>query len=119
MKKDNAMSCNFVCFTYLAYEFELADRKQIENKIKSQLNYYKLGKYSQETVDYIRSMKDDLYNELSKDKKYWRSNTSGYAEIDDFDIEKIISDYSVKYCQIERGDMWRIINFAIYLYYLK
>lgn len=117
----NNPTYDFICFTDLAYEFNPKDSAEIEKKIKRRLKYYKLGPYLQERVDYIRGLKDDLYRELSKYDKsiYFKKATKKYAHPADFDFELLLSDYLKKYPLVDQRDMTAIMNFAIYLYYLR
>lgn len=112
---------DYICFSDLAYEFDFSDRKEAERKIKRRLKYYKLGSYNQERVDYIRHLKEDLFREISlqSKSKYFTKTESTYAELADFNLEKMESDFLEKYEKIDRSDMNRILNFAIYLYHLR
>lgn len=112
---------DFICFSDLAYEFSPNDSAQIEKKIKRRLKYYKLGPYLQERVDYIRGLKNDLHDEISKYDKstYFRKATKKFADPADFDYELLLSNYLKKYPLVDERDMSVIINFAIYIYYLR
>ncbi len=120
MDKSN-VTYNFICFSNLAYEFNLEKSVQIESKITRRLKYYKLGPYSQEKVDYIRQLKNELYVEISKYDKsiYYKESYGKFAHQDDYDLELLKKDYLKKYTLIDESDMVAIINFAIYLYYLR
>ena len=121
MTQTSEQSYDFICFTDLAYEFDLSDRKEAEKKIKRRLKYYNLGKYDQERVDYIRELKNDLYQEISRESrsKYFNKSGSNYADLADFDVEKMKSDFCEKYKKINSADMMGILNYAIYLYHLR
>jgi len=121
MAKKNIQTYDYICFTDLVYEFDFSDQKKIESKIKRRLKYYNLGKYNQERVDYLRQLKDDLYNEISQTKssRYFHKSSSVYAELADFDIERMAADYLVKYRLIAKIELHGMINFAIYLYHLR
>lgn len=112
---------DFICFSDLAYEFIFSDKKEIEKKIKRRLKYHKLGDYNQERVDYIRGLKDDLYKEinLQTKSKYFSKSKSNFADLEDFKFEKMTSDYLEKYDKINESDMKGILNFAIYIYYMR
>jgi hypothetical protein len=43
MTDDKKQTYDFICFTDLAYEFDLSEKKEIEKKIKRRLKYYNLG----------------------------------------------------------------------------
>jgi hypothetical protein len=112
---------DFVCFTDLAYEFNFSERKDIEKKIKKRLKYCKLGEYNQDRVDYIRQLKNDLYSEISQTtkSKYFQKSKSNYADLADFNIDRMAMDYSKKYDKVERNELRAMINYAIYLYHMR
>ena len=112
---------DFICFTDLAYEFDFSEKKKIEQKIKRRLKYHKLGDYNQERVDYIRQLKDDLYSEISSNakSKYFNKSESNYAELADFNIDQMASDFVKKYDKVDGNELRGMINFAIYLYHLR
>ena len=121
MTQNSEQSYDFICFTDLAYEFDLSDRKEVERKIKRRLKYYNLGEYNQERVDYIRDLKNDLYEEISlhSKSKYFNKSNSEYADLTDFDVEKMKTDFGKKYKKIKRSDLVGMFNYAIYLYHLR
>ena len=57
MTDDKTQTYDFICFTDLAYEFDVCEKKEIEKKIKRRLKYHDLGDYNQGRVDYIRQLK--------------------------------------------------------------
>ena len=119
--EDKKMSYDFVCFTDLANEISSEYKKETEKKIKRRLKYYNLGDYKQDKVDYIRQLKDELCAEihLYNKSKYYQAKGRGYANIDDFDTSRMFTDYLKKYDRIAKSDMYGILNFAIYLYWLR
>lgn len=121
MNKKNKVTYDFVCFSELAYEFNNEKDKNIESKIKRSLRYYNLGKYDIERVNYLRLLQKELYVEISKfsNSKYYIGSHGVYADSKDFDFEKMKNEYLEKYCKISNEEMWSIINFSIYLYYLR
>ena len=121
MSQENEHTYDLVCFTDLAYEFDFSDKKEAEKKIKHRLKYYKLGDYSQERVEYIRDLKNDLYQEISLQtkSKYFSKSKSNFADLADFKFEKMTSDYLDKYSKINESDMKGILNYAIYLYHMR
>jgi hypothetical protein len=121
MTEDKRQTYDFICFTDLVYEFNISDKKEIEKKIKRRLKYHKLGDYRQTRVDYIRTLKNDLYAEISSGakSKYFNKSKSNYADLNDFNIEGMTVDYAKKYGQVEEKEMTGMINFAIYLYHMR
>jgi len=112
---------DFICFAKLAYEFDYSDKKETENKIKESLRYYKLDSYDQERVDYLRRLKNDLYIEISSttSSRYYQGPSSKYAALEDFDVYQMADDYLKKYDTVDRDELIRMINFSIYLYYMR
>lgn len=121
MTEEHENTYEFVCFSDLAYEFDFSEKKEAERKIKRRLKYYKLGEYDQERVDYVRRLKDELYSEISSQSKskYFQKSKSNFADLEDFNFERMLADYTETYERITKSDMGRILNFAIYLYHLR
>jgi len=121
MTNDKTQTYDSICFTDLAYEFDFSDKNEIEKKIKRRLKYYKLGDYNQERVDYIRQLKTDLYSEISKTtkSKYFHKSKSNYADLADFDIERMIIDFNKRHEKVDKNELSGMINFSIYLYHMR
>ena len=121
MAETSEQTYDYVCFSDLAYEFDFSDLKEAEKKIKRKLKYYALGKYDQERVEYVRKLKNNLFKEirLYDKSEYYIPSKSEFAEFTDFDYEKMKSDLLKKYDKISDSDMSRILNFVIYLYYMR
>ena len=119
--EEKKMSYDCVCFTDLAYEFSSEEKKEIEKKIKRRLKYYNLGDYNQDKVDHIRQLKNELYTEirLYNKSKYFQETSSRYASLDNFEISRMITDYLTTFDKITEEDMYAMLNFAIYLYWLR
>lgn len=112
---------DFICFTDLAYEFNIESRREVEKKIKRRLKYHKLGDYNQERVDYIRRLKDDLYAEISRTTKsgYFQKSPSLYADLADFDIARMTADYHKKYDTVNKDELKGMIEFSVYLHHMR
>lgn len=121
MTQKSEQTYDYICFSELAYEWDILDADKIEHKIKRRLAYYNLGSYDQEKIDSIRQLKKDLYEEISlqTNSKYFHKSSSEYADLADFDIKKMTVDFLKKYPRIASADMSKILNFAIYLYYMR
>jgi len=91
MEQATQQTYNLICFTDLAYEFDFSDKKEAEKKIKRRLKYYKLGDYNQERIEYIRTLKNDLYAEIALGTKsnYFQKSKSNYADLEDYKFEKM------------------------------
>ena len=121
MTDNQGQTYDSICFTDLAYEFDFSDKKEIEKKIRGRLKYYKLGDYRQERVDYLRELKNDLQNEISNTtkSKYFHKSKSNYADLADFDIERMTDDYYKNYDQVTKEELKGRIGFGIYLYHMR
>ncbi|MEO9020692.1 MAG: hypothetical protein ABI237_13735 [Ginsengibacter sp.] len=119
MTEDRGPTYDFICFTNLAYEFDFAEKNEIEKKIKRRLKYYKIGDYNQDRIDYLRQLKNDLFPKISSGtkSKYFNKSKSNYADLSDFD--RMTSDYVNKYDKVNETEMKDLINFAIYLYHIR
>ena len=121
MAQKSEQSYDYICFSDLAYEVDFSDPREIEKKIKRRLKYYNLASYDQERVDYIRQLKNELNAEISlhSKSKYYNKSSSNYADLTDFNIERMTADFLKKYDKIAKPDMTQILNFAVYLYYMR
>lgn len=119
--KENKLTYDFICFSELVYEFDFSDKNEVEKKIKRRLHYYNLENYKQDRIDYIRQLKNNLYSEISlgAKSKYFHKSKSNFADLKDFDIIKMTVDFLDKYNEIDKDEMFGIINFAIYVYHLR
>jgi len=61
MAEKSEHTYDYVCFGDLVYEFDFSDLKEAEKKIKRKLKDYGLGKYDQNRVEYVRSLKNEFY----------------------------------------------------------
>lgn len=121
MTKKSSQTYDYIYFSDLVYESDPSDSKEVETKIKRRLKYHNLTAYDQERVDYIRDLKNDLRQEISLQSrsKYYQKARKEYADLSDFDIDKMTSDYLKAYPKINSVDMAEILKFAIYIYYIR
>ena len=82
---------DFICFSELAYEWDASAKKNTETKIRKRLRSINQG-YDPQRIDYIRSLRNDLYNEisLSDRSEYFTKSTIEYADLADFRIIKCL-----------------------------
>jgi hypothetical protein len=118
---EKKLSYDFVCFVELAYEFRSEEKKETEKKIKRRLKYYNLGDYNQERVDYLRQLKNELDAEihLYSKSKYFQETNNRFASLNNYDISRMVTDYLTTFDKITEADMDTMLNFAIYLYWLR
>ena len=111
-----------ICFSELAREWDFSDKEKVEVEIKRRLKYYG-HQYNQSRIDYIRTLRNELYKEISlnvKSKYYNKTNFEyKYSDYSDFDMKKMLTDYKIKYDEINDENLLIIINMAIYWYYLR
>lgn len=121
MPKETNQTYDYICFTDLVYEFQPAQQKAIETKLKRRLKYHKLGAYNQARVDYIRKLKNELCAEITaaSASKYYTASESGFAEMRDFNTALMNAEYGAKYTEIDADELSAMIGFAIYSYYLR
>ena len=112
---------DWVCFQVLAYEFDTDDPKDFDKKLRRKLKSSGLGIYDAERIAVIRNLKNDLQSEIGKFARshYYLKATGPYASLTDFDIDRMVDDYSRKYPSVAKDDMRGIMNFALYCYYLR
>lgn len=111
---------DFICFSELAYEWNPSAKKNTETKIRKRL-ISNNWEYNQQRIDYIRSLRNDLFNEISLSNKsqYFNKLNFDYADLADFNIKQMLTDLKIKYNEINNEDLLNIIEFAIYLFYVR
>ncbi|HEX7506956.1 MAG TPA: hypothetical protein VF550_09300 [Polyangia bacterium] len=111
----------WVCYTILAYEIAGESAALAERKIKRKLRVAELGPYDQERVDSLRRLRDVLKREirLYSKSKYYRGPTGTTANLEDYDFDKLVEDTCRDFPAISEVDMRGIVNFSLYLYYLR
>ncbi|EIJ40340.1 MULTISPECIES: hypothetical protein [Galbibacter] len=111
---------DFVSFSELAYEWELADKDVVESKIKRRIKSLN-EKYNQVRVNNIRSLRHELFEEISLENKskYFIESQGKFADIGDFNLDQMVIDYNEKYTEINNSDLVNIIEFAVYLFYVR
>ncbi|MCT7905192.1 Uncharacterised protein [Candidatus Ornithobacterium hominis] len=111
---------DFICFSELAYEWDLADKAVVESKIKRRINSLNV-KYNQKRVNNIRSLRHELFEEISlgSKSKYFINAKGKFADIGDFNLDKMYIDYKERYTEIDNSDLVNIIEFAVYLFYVR
>lgn len=111
---------DFICFSELAYEWDSSAKKNTETKIRKRLKSIN-WEYNQQRIDYIRSLRNDLFNEISlSDKsKYFTKSNLEYADLSDFNIKQMETEFKMNYGEINNEDLLNIIEFAVYLFYVR
>jgi hypothetical protein len=105
----------------LTWEFPHTDQKSIEAKIKRKLRTAKLGDYDEKRIERLRHLKNEVVAEIEKtrDSAYYSRDVSEFAELSDFDITKMSSEWRKKFSEVSETDMCNFISFAVYIYYLR
>src|SRR5919198_956397 len=98
-KQTEPETYDFELFKILAEEFDFDDKADAERAIKRKLRRSKLGEYRQDRVDLLRSLKNELQNEVSlrERSKYHVGSPEPRALPTDFDYERMVADYLRKY----------------------
>ena len=110
---------DFICFSDLVYESYEGLRKKTEAKIRRRLRYYCVGKYRQEKIDRIRTLRNTLYVDITAQNPLFYTNSgSKFSELHDFDIDKMQEFYISNYPDIHPDELRAMILFAIYSFHL-
>jgi hypothetical protein len=119
--KRNDLTYNFICFSELVYEWDFSDKLDVENRIKKRIKSLKNEIYDQSKIEYIRELRNELFKEISlrSKSKYFIITNSHYADLEDFDIEKMKADYQERYNKLNLEDLFKILNFAVYVFYMR
>ena len=106
---------------FLISEFPHTDPKTTEKKINRKLRRDKLGAYDLERIDRLRRLKNEVVAELVKPEtsRYYSKGPSEYADLNDFEIERMIKFWRTRFAEVEEDDMQSFIFNAVYLYYLR
>jgi len=114
-------SRDLAIFQYLAYEMPGEDSKKTNEKIRRKLRRSGLGDYDQAQVDRLRSLRDDLEQEIRKfdRSQYYKPSQIEFASLDKFDCERMVRDFGNAYPSVSRSDVGSIVGFALYYYYLR
>lgn len=110
-----------IIFTELAYEFPRDDRQKAELKIKRRLRNHGFRRYSQTRVDLVRGLKDTLQSEIGRGMRspYFLRDQRKYADIYDFDVERLSADLARQYPAISAKRIKTFVCFAIFLYWMR
>jgi hypothetical protein len=103
------------------YEFDFSDRAETELKIKRRLHSRKAGPYSQDRVDLLRRLKNELQKEIGRHEKsrYYLDIHGRYAAMEDFDVKKLVKDAHKKFPDVALSDLELFVPFAVFTYYLR
>ena len=121
MKGKTDLSYEFLIFRELIYEYDASQREAVEAKIKRKLKYHGLAPYNQEKIDYIRNLKIELSNEikLQGNSKYFEKTLSKYAEIEDFDINRMVRDYGESYPKLSEENINQMIGWGVHWFHTR
>lgn len=98
----------------------MADKAVVESNIKKRIK--SLNEiYNQERVNNIRSLRHELFEEISlgNKSKYFRNAKGKFADIGDFNLDQMFIDYKERYTEIYSSDLVNIIELAVYLFYVR
>lgn len=111
---------DFICFSELVYEGN-TNKEEVDLRIKRRLHAIH-QKYDESRVKTLRSIRDELSREIllaGKSKYYKRPKQTGFADLGDFEIEQMFISFKKKYKSIADEDLLNMIEFSIYVYYVR
>jgi len=120
-KVKQSLTYDEAVLSVLTWEFSPIDPKTIEKKIKRKLRNYELGAFDEERVERLRRLKNQVVAEIekTKDSNYYSKGPSEFAELSDFDIDRMTTEWRKNFSDVSDRDMHNFIAGAIYLYYLR
>lgn len=121
MAEKSAPTYDGEALAVLVWEFNSEDRSEADRKIRRRLRRKKLGVFDPARIEILRALKNQLQAELGRFEKsvYWLGSHGRYADYSDFDLERLLHDLEKNYPQVARDEIQGLINFGVYLYYLK
>ena len=121
MKKKPPATYEGVALGVLAYEFPFSDKAEAEAKIKGRLTRKKLGAYDPERINWLRQLKDELQEEISKGEKssYFTHHHDYYCDMRDFDVPRLTKEMIERYRQIPAEEIESFVAFCVFNYYLR
>ena len=123
IKKTLSNDCEYTvfCFIDLIYERSEEDRASVEKRLKGKLKRRDLP-YKQELLDMLRILRNELAQELDFNKGtsvYRLPVYTGYANLSNFDIDRMLKDYQPKYPHLQKETLEHFIETAIYFFYIR
>lgn len=108
------------CFIALIYEWSEKDRKKVETSLRKKLKR-RNWMYNQTLIDQLRILRNELFTEinLSRNSKYFTGSFGKHADIGDFDIDAMYQTYVKKYPEFNKDILMRIIEAAVYFFYVR
>jgi hypothetical protein len=105
----------------LVYEFGADDRRKTDENIKRKLRRKKLGEFDEGRIGTLRSIKDEVQQEIGKGAKseYFTGYHGTYSDMSDFDHQRMVGDLSAAFPAITPQAIKQFVAFAIYIYYLR
>jgi hypothetical protein len=112
---------DWLCYQVLAYEIDEEPSSLAERRIKRKLRSAGLGKYDQSRVDLLRRVRNAIKGEvrLYAKSKFYRGPTGATAGLDDYDFDGLVGHFRNVFPEISDWDMRTIVNFSLYLFYLR
>ena len=122
MDVTESVSYDYAAFCVLVYEFPGDAPKEADRKIRGALRRRKLGPFDPGRISLIRDIKNHLQQELgatNQPSTYFRGPTGQFASPEDFDFAGLLDELARRYDSVDRGDLGRMINLALYVNYLR
>ena len=117
-----SVSYVYAAFGVLVYEFPHDDPREADRKIRGALRRRRLGPFDPDRISLLRDIKNCLQKELdaaNQPSTYFRGPTSQFASPNDFDFAGLLEELSRRHGSVDRADLGRMINLALYVNYLR
>jgi len=117
-------SIDEVVLAGLSHEYSSSSSEATDNKVQRSLRYYGFDvDAGMLRLPELRALKNRLLRELTDPPSshyYIRSpETSGFAAMRDFDLQRLWSDLEKAYPSVDRDLLGGFLNHSVYLYYLR
>ena len=105
----------------LLYEFPTSDKVEVERTIRRRLRSQGFDQCEQERVQRLREFKDQVQEEFLRQERsrYCLGPHGEWASLADFDLDRMLIDFSAAYSDIGRGEIAWFLGFAAYVYYQR
>ena len=110
-----------VALGVLVYEFTAAARNESDTKITQRLKRKKLGAFDPVRIAELRSLKDEVFREISKQhkSKYYdgpkskKERMQQYVELVDFDIPTLTLDMIKRHPKVPKREVRWFVPFSV------
>ena len=95
-------------------------QQESEKKIRGRLKRRGIA-FDADRVDILRRFKDELIDEVCKGKesKYYSHSDGVYADMKDFDAERMKADLAKRHPDVSAADIAAAVPYAIFVWWVK